>query len=265
MPMIDIQLIVTNYRTLELDLPEEVTEVLDTWAALNEPIHASPGDDLRVEFVRGRLTTANAAKRIREAALTLSLKDGMQALVRDLDRPAAIRAQVAFGADADRVVTTLAERYSTGAATILEGLGHFSPDEYAHPELLLTQRPGAAAHYHPTMAAAADLNLIASLLNAIRSFNAIRPLNPVVSGYVTLTGEATAETLSAAQSAYNRGTPLRWVAVLATPGVAPKLNTLNEAQQVAAKSAELGRVRDLESKNQAVSRGRRKEKAWVVS
>ena len=259
MPMIDIQLIVTNYQALDLDLPGEVTEVLDTWAALNEPIYAKPGNDLRVEMAEGRLTTANAVARIRDAALTLSLKAGMQSLLIDLDRPTTTRAMAGLAADADRVVTELSKRYSTSAATILEGLQHFNAEEYAHPELLLTQRPGAAARYHPARAAAADLDLIATLVNSIR------PINPIVSGYVTLTDEATAETLSAAQFAYNRGTPLRWVAVLGTPGVAPKLNTWTEAQQVAAKSAELGQVRDLEAKKHAVSRSRSAEKAWVVS
>lgn len=85
-----------------------------------------------------------------------------------------------------------------------------------------------------------------------------------MSGYVTLTGEATAETLSAAQSAYNSGQPLRWVSLFAVQGVKPSLNTGDEAAQVVAKSTELGRTRDAEATDRTVRRARKAE-PWLVS
>jgi hypothetical protein len=156
------------------------------------------------------------------------------------------------------VVSELHPHFTAAAATVVEGLGHFSPEEFARPEVLLTQRPGAAAHFHPTTQAGAELDLIARLLNAIR------PLAIPVSGYIGLTDEATAETLSGAQSAYNSGQPLRWVSLFATAGVTAALNTGDEAAQVAARSAELGRTRDAETKNRAVRRARKAE-PWLVS
>jgi hypothetical protein len=258
MSMVNLQIIAGDFEALGLDLPTDVAEVFDVWAALREPIDASPGVGLRAELAAGTLTVANAAERIRQDALTLSLRTGMQSLLVDLERPATIRAMAAFAADADRVVAELAPRFTEAAATVLEGLAHFTPAEYGDPGRLLLTRPGAAAHYHPTTQAGGVLDLIAGVVNAIR------PLASPVSGYVTLTDEAGAETLSAAQSAYAAGSPLRWVSLFATAGLTPSLNTQAEAAQVVAKGAELGRTRDAEAKDRGVRRARKAE-PWLVS
>jgi hypothetical protein len=259
MAMIDISLVVSDYRALGIDLPPDAVEVLDIWTALREAVDAKPGDDLRALLTDGILTAANAPDRLKEAALVLALKAGMQSLVIDLDRPATIRAKAAFAADAPRVVAELAPPFDDATATVLEGLAHFSPEEFARPELLLTQRPGAAAHYHPTTEASATLDTIARLINAIR------PLASPVSGYVRLTDDATAETLAAAQSAYAAGSPSRWVGMYATAGVEASLNTEAEAQAVVSKSADLGRTRDAEATDRGVRARRKEERRWLVS
>lgn len=108
MAMIDISLVVSDYQALGIDLPPDAVEVLDIWTALREAVDAKPGDDLRALLTDGILTAANAPDRLKEAALVLALKAGMQSLVIDLDRPATIRAKAAFAADAPRVVAELA-------------------------------------------------------------------------------------------------------------------------------------------------------------
>lgn len=258
MPMIDVQLTVSDYQALDLDLPPDAVEALDIWSALSTTVNAKPGDDLRSALADGTLTAASAPDRLKEAALVLALKAGMQGLVIDLDRPLSIRAKGALTADADRVAGELSPRFAEAAATVVEGLAHFSPAEYADPARLLVARPGAAAHYHPVTEASAVLDTIARVVNAIR------PLTPTVSGYVTLTEEAGPETLAAAQAAYAAGSPLRWVSLFAVAGVVPALNTQAEAAQVVARSAELGRTRDVETKDRAVRRARKSE-PWLVS
>jgi hypothetical protein len=258
MSMVNLQIIAGDFEALGLDLPTDVAEVFGVWAALREPIDASPGNDLRAELANGTLTVANAAERIRQDALTLSLRTGMQSLLVDLERPASIRAMAAFAADADRVVDELAPRFTDAAAVVTAGLDHFSPTEFADPARLLVARPGAAAHFHPVTEASAVLDTIGRVLTSVQ------PLAVPVSRYVTLTSEAGAETLSAAQSAYAAGSPLRWVSLFATAGVTAALNTGDEAAQVAARSAELGRDRETETKNRAVRRARKSE-PWLVS
>ncbi|MEP7738120.1 hypothetical protein ABKW28_10745 [Nocardioides sp. 31GB23] len=121
-------LYVSQLEALGVAVPEQTQTARAVYEAAGQAAEASPSDDLRAAMMAGELTPANAADRLREAALAESARSTVQTLARDLHLPINRTMLVGLEAEATRIHADLAALFAPAAAEVMESARHFGAD-----------------------------------------------------------------------------------------------------------------------------------------
>jgi hypothetical protein len=89
-----------------------------TWAALEAVVRSNPTSDFRDEIAGGKITTKNAADKVREVALANLVREGARAVVQDAQHPMATMARRAVRDAADQLIESLRPKFDEAAGQL---------------------------------------------------------------------------------------------------------------------------------------------------
>lgn len=242
-----------QYEALGLELPDDVTRLVAIVQTAVDAARHDPVTDLDYDA----LTVKNVAGKLREAALTRAVRDGMQQIAGEIGIALWGPISRALAADVDRVTEELRPGFLEAASTVTEAIAAgLTVDTYGNADRVIAAGPEATGLFHRTKQALAHLSAVRSFLFTEGTTTA--------AAFVDLTEQADVGTLDRAEWFFSGlGGDEKWLNVYAVPGVCPALNTAAEAQAVARRSASLGQARVDAQHAAAVKAAQEREAGWL--
>lgn len=252
--LMDAQYRADQYRDLGLELPAEVTRLMTVIDAAQAATFADPMAGIDFD----KLTAANVAKALREAALTRAVRAGMQEMAGDVQQQLGRRVNAAFAADIDRIIGELRPRFLEAAAVVTQALAAgLTRAVYADGSRVINAGPEAAGLFHKTRDSLASLTRMRSILLPSRASEYD------VATFITLTDGANLDTLDMAQQIHSgHGDNVRWLELYDLVGVEPAVNTADEARAVVARAAALRKADAEARKAEQIALAQKHQQAW---